>query len=780
MDERVRRILEYDKIAGQIALHAISAPGNGRCLALEPQGDAARSRRVMELTICADEAWTHIGGNPMQPFEDCSVFVERCTAGGISSPAELLLCANTLRAIRLVKSGLTNEAKGSLLTLVEALTPFPQVESEIFRCILSQEEIADDASAELRGIRRQIRLASERVRQKLNEIMTSSTMRTKLQDNIITMRNGRYVVPIKAEQAGSVDGLEHDRSASGATVFIEPLAVLRANNELREYQAAERNEIQRILQRLGGLIGAHTDSLNVSIDVMGELDLIFAKVGWGRAQKAVCPQLTSGGTMKVMGARHPLIAKDQVVPIDLVCGGETRALIITGPNTGGKTVTLKTAGLFILLAQSGVYLPCEKAVMPHYDALYADIGDEQSIEQSLSTFSSHMVNLVDIIQNAKHGTMVLADELGVGTDPVEGAALAIALLQTLTKQGANVIATTHYSELKAFAMSEPGFVNAGMEFDMTTLRPTFRLMIGSAGSSNAFEISRRLGLPNDVIELAKQQVSLEAMRLERAIAAAEALRVLAQKQMQEALNRGQEERLALQSELNELRKRAQKDEKHAGEALEKARRTLERARNEASEAVELARQAAAVQNKREREQLLQSARTSLKEIQRLQGDLEEEEQQEDGLQTPSSIEVGQTVYVLSIRADATVLSQPDGRGEVQVQAGIVKLLVPANQLRVAKASKDNSSARVQRQDMSVPMDIDVRGMTVDEASMAIDMHLDAAVLSGLEWTNIIHGKGTGALRIGVRAFLQKHPHVKGMRSGGYGEGGDGVTVVELR
>ncbi len=643
MDERVRRILEYDKITGQIASYALSKPGKERCHQLAPQRDASLSRHMMELTACADESWTRTGGNPIQPFEDCREFLERCSAGAIPSPGDLLKAANTLRAIRLVRSGLINEARAPLLELVEALMPPRQVEQEIFRCILSEEEIADDASAELKNIRRQIRLATERVRQKLNEIIASASMRAKLQESIITMRNGRYVVPVKAEQASSVEGLEHDRSSSGATVFIEPLSVLRANNELREYQAEERNEIQKVLQNLGALIGGYSESLCVSINCMIELDLVFAKTGWGRAHKAVCPKLAADGAMQIFGARHPLIPSGQVVPTDVVCGGETRALIITGPNTGGKTVTLKTAGLFVLLAQSGVYLPCEKAVMPHFNALYADIGDEQSIEQSLSTFSAHMVNLVAIVRNAGKGTMVLADELGVGTDPVEGAALAIALLQTLIKNGADVIATTHYSELKAFAMSEPGFVNAGMEFDMATLQPTYRLIIGSVGSSNAFEISKRLGLPDEVIELAKQHVSQEAMRLERAISEAENLRILAQNQFQEVMERGREERNALQCELDGLRKRAQKDEMRASDTLEKARRTLETARKDADEAVELARKAAAAQNKQERDQLLQSARVSIKRMQKLSRDLDEQEQTEDGLQIPGSIEVGQTV-----------------------------------------------------------------------------------------------------------------------------------------
>ena len=668
------------------------------------------------------------------------------------------------------------------MPLMESLTPQLLIEQEIFKCIVNEEEISDDASAELRNIRRQIRLASEQVRQKLNEIISSASMRTMLQDNIITMRNGRYVVPVKAEYASAVSGLEHDRSSSGATVFIEPLAVLQANNALREYQAAERNEIQRILQALGQMIGNKCESISYSIDAMGEMDLLFAKVGWGRANKAVCPKLYADGSLAIKAARHPLIAKDRVVPIDIDFGGDMKALIITGPNTGGKTVTLKTVGLFILLAQSGVFLPCAKADLPCFESLFADIGDEQSIEQSLSTFSSHMVNLVEILKRAKQRAMVLVDELGVGTDPIEGAALAIAILQQLTDQGAKVIATTHYSELKSFAMSEPGYTNAGMEFDLATLRPTYRLLVGYAGSSNAFEISRRLGLPDEVIENAKEQVKEEAMRLESAICAAEALRIAAHRELEQTRQQAEQERRAFEAELESIRKQAQKDERRAKDTLSKAQRTLELAKQQADEAIDMARQAASAESRNERERLLQSARSSQRTLAGLKSDLEEQGKEQDQRAIPRSIEIGDKVYVQSLRTTATVLAKPDAKGDVFVQAGIMKVYVPKDQLRVADApeEKGKDASRIKREDKGVPMEIDVRGMNVDEAVCVIDMHLDSAFLAGMLQTSIIHGKGTGALRAGVRAYLKRHPHIKSMRSGGYGEGEDGVTIVELK
>lgn len=782
MEERVRRILEYDKIAAQIASHAISDLGKRHCADMRPMTKHELVQRLLEMTGGAQSVMLQLGGNPMQPFEDIRELLNRCAVGGIPAPGELLFAAKTLRSIRLVKSRIAQANEiGTLATLLNGLSPAQRIEEEIFRCIIGEEEIADDASTELRRIRRQIKLASERVRQKLNEIMQSASSRPMLQDAIITMRNGRYVVPVKAEFAGAMGGLEHDRSASGATVFIEPLAVLKANNELRELEAAERNEIQRILQALGGLLGEVKESVALSIENLGELDLLFAKADWAKAQKAVFPEVGAGGGMKLVAARHPLISRDRVVPIDLVLDVDTKALIITGPNTGGKTVTLKTAGLFVLLAQSGVFLPCDKAQLPFFHALYADIGDEQSIEQSLSTFSSHMVNLVDIVRHAGSGTLVLADELGVGTDPVEGAALAIAMLEALTGQGATVIATTHYSELKSFAMTEPGYVNAGMEFDSQTLMPTYRVMIGFASSSNAFEISRRLGLPDEIIENAKEKVSDEAMRLEDAIRAAENLRMLAQRQLQQALDNGKVEREALERELDLLRQKAQKDGQRAKETLEKARRMLEDAKTEANSAIELARQAASAQNNRERELLLQQARTTVRAMSDLSADLGSDPEEEDAGEPLVRFEIGERAFVASLKTEATILSKPDGKGDVQVQAGILKLTVPKGQLRrAAKKAEAIPAARVKREDRAVPMQIDVRGLTVDEAVVVIDMHLDACILSGMQQTGIIHGKGTGALRAGVRAYLQSHTHVRSIRRGEYGEGDDGVTVVELK
>ena len=780
MEERVKRILEYDKIMRQVADSTVSEPGFARCCALSPYTDAQAVQLSLSLTSEADAVWTRRGGNPMERFSDCEEILSRCAIGATPAQGDLLTVAQTLRAVRVVQRKILDaQAQEPLQSLAKQLQPFRMAEEEIFRCIRNEEELFDDASTELRNIRRKARIANEQLRTRLQAFITSSTYKNMLQDALVTQRNGRYVVPVKAEYAGAVKGLEHDRSASGSTVFIEPLAVLEANNELRELQAAERHEIERILQHLGKLVGQQQDAINASVQTMIQLDLCFAKAAWGRRHHAICPTIVQEDTLVLQAARHPLIDPQEVVPVDIMCGGQTRALIITGPNTGGKTVTLKTAGLFALLAQTGLYVPCTKAELPIFSAVFADIGDEQSIEQSLSTFSSHMVNLVEILQKTGRHCLVLVDELGAGTDPVEGAALAIAILQRLVEKGSLAIATTHYSELKSFAMTTPGFLNAGMEFDLESLRPTYRLLIGFAGSSNAFEISRRLGMPEDVIVCAKGHVEQGAASLEQALEAAEALRLQALKERDSARTAVQEERIRWRQEQQQAQRALEKEKKRAQELLHKAEQVLGRAREEADEAIEAARAAARAQTSAEREQHLQHARQARKNMQ----DIPSWQEKEPEGSIPKQLSVGDTVFVPKFHADATVLKQPDAKGNVYIQAGAMKISVPLQSLRVQpKAPKKvkASAAHVKRAHKETPMELDVRGMTVEEACMVVDQHLDQAVMNGMSLATIIHGKGTGALRTGVRNYLKRHPHVQNMRSGLYGEGEDGVTVVELK
>lgn len=780
MEERVKRILEYDKIMRQVADLTVSEPGFARCCALSPHTDVQAVRFALSMTSEAEAVWSRRGGNPMERFSDCEEILSRCAIGATPTQSDLLTVAQTLRATRVVQHKILDaQVQEPLLSLVQQLQPFRMAEDEIFRCIRNDEELFDDASVELRNIRRKARVANEQLRARLQAIITSSTYKNMLQDALVTQRNGRYVVPVKAEYASAVKGLEHDRSASGSTVFIEPLAVLEANNELRELQAAERHEIERILQHLGKLVGQQRDAINASVQTMIQLDVCFAKAAWGRRHKAVCPVIVEQDTLLLQAARHPLIASEEVVPVDITCGGEIRALIITGPNTGGKTVTLKTAGLFVMLAQTGMFVPCAKAELPIFSAVFADIGDEQSIEQSLSTFSSHMVNLVEILRKTGQHCLVLVDELGAGTDPVEGAALAIAVLQSLVEKGSLAIATTHYSELKSFAMTTPGFLNAGMEFDLESLRPTYKLLIGFAGSSNAFEISRRLGMPEEVIRCAKGHVEQGAASLEQALAAAETLRLQAEKERELARTAIEEERLRWHQEQQQAQRTLEKEKKRAQELFYKAEQVLSQARQEADEAIEAAKAAARAQTSTEREHYLQQARQARRNMQEVPSWQEKEEEGS----VPQRLSAGDTVFVPKFHTTATVLKEPDAKGNVYIQAGAMKVSVPLGSLRLQPQDKKkpkSASARIKRAQKEAPMELDVRGMTVDEACMVIDQHLDQMVMNGMSLATIIHGKGTGALRAGVRGYLKRHPHVRSMRSGLYGEGEDGVTVVELK
>ena len=776
MNERTFRILELDKILAVLAGFAVSEPGARLCASAQPHCDLATVRHAQEETAAADTLWAKQGGNPMESYFDCTVAAARCATGALPTTIELLQIAQTLKAVRIVKDHL-REAEGPVHALALRLAPQRYLEEEIFRCILAEDEIADTASSTLRDLRRAIRAAHEKIRSRLQNIITSSEYKTALQDTIITQRNGRYVVPVKAEHIHTLRGLEHDRSHSGATVFIEPLSVLEANNELRELQAKERQEVERILRTLGGMAGSVKEEIAGNVRTLAALDFAFAKAALARHYKAVKPIVQDGDTLCITAARHPLIDTGKVVPIDVSCGGEVRALIVTGPNTGGKTVTLKTTGLLALMAQTGLFLPCEKAEMPVFSDIFADIGDEQSIEQSLSTFSSHMVNIVAILQAAQAGTLVLMDELGAGTDPIEGAALATAILEYVRDAGAVAMVTTHYSELKSFAMTHPGFLNAAMEFDVDTLKPTYRLLTGYAGNSNAFAISKKLGLPESVIQRARDHVDEDAAKVEHVLAKAEQLRLQAKAEYQQAQRHREADARLLEQERAEAEAAIVRERRKLEKLEEKANKQLIRARELAEEAIEEAKRAAKAQSNQERERALQRARDIARTI--------SPEQEETAVQQaapPATLRAGDTVYMTTTGATATVLTPPDAKGEVTLQAGILKVTAHKDTLRLAEKPKQKSAVggRVQRQQAAVPMSIDVRGMTVDEAEMVIDQHLDAASLSGLRELSIIHGKGTGALRAGVQRFLKQHPHVKTYRMGAYGEGDAGVTIAELK
>jgi DNA mismatch repair protein MutS2 len=606
-----------------------------------------------------------------------------------------------------------------------------------------------------------------------------------LQEPIITIRSDRYVVPVKQEHRSSFPGIVHDQSGSGATLFIEPMGVVETNNELRRHQLAEEKEIERILAALTAQVDSVGAEIGSTLSGMAALDLIFAKGAFSLALRGVCPTAAEDGILRITGGRHPLIPPKDVVPISLELGRTFDALIITGPNTGGKTVTLKTAGLFVLMAQSGLHVPAGCGTeMGIFHQVYADIGDEQSIEQSLSTFSSHMTNIVDILQHARRGDLVLFDELGAGTDPTEGAALAMAILDSLHGQGIAVMATTHYSELKLYALSKAGVENASVEFDVETLRPTYRLMLGIPGKSNAFEISRRLGLKEALVDGAKAYLSQEDIRFEDIMGNIARDRSLAETEREQAAQARQEmDRLRAQLK----REQAELESKKAAQlskAKEDARRLVREARDTAEEIIHKLRQLGKEADEKARNKAIEEARKKLRTaLGGLEEGLHPRGSGEKGYAPAGTLRLGQTVYITTLDQKGQVLSLPDGNGEAQVQVGILKMTVSKDHLRQisdAPESPGQSSRRITPRTVSVTSELDLRGENAEEALLRTDHYLDEAFLAGLNEVTLIHGKGTGVLRSVIHQQLRQHPHVASFRLGRYGEGEAGVTVVQLK
>ena len=605
-----------------------------------------------------------------------------------------------------------------------------------------------------------------------------------LQENIVTVRNGRYVIPVKQEYRQFVPGLVHDQSGTGATLFIEPMAVVELGNELKQWTAKEREEIERILSELSAQVGAQAEALTCNAELLTQLDLIFAKGQLSRDMNGVLPHMNEAGRIRLKRARHPLIPRETVVPCDLWLGQDFTTLIVTGPNTGGKTVTLKTVGLLTLMAQSGLHVPAELGTeLSVFEQVYADIGDEQSIEQSLSTFSSHMTNIVEIMREVTDRDLVLFDELGAGTDPTEGAALAQTILDTLLRRGVRTLATTHYSELKAYALSTPGVENASVEFDVSTLRPTFRLSIGVPGKSNAFEISRRLGLSEEIIERARELLSANDVRFEDVIAGAEYQRQIAERE-RTAAEQARAETVRLRDEAETLyREMEEKRRTSERKAKEEARRIVENARRDAetviSELKRMKKEGGTAGREAEINALRRQMQSSLEGLAEGLASANP-----DGSAAPKSLKVGDLVDIVHLNTRGTVLSVPDERGEVQLQAGIMKLRANISQLRLVQESapKKQKSTVMVRSDAAsrtVRMECDVRGMALGEALIEVEKYLDQAVMAGMNEVAIVHGKGTGTLRQGIQQHLKRYPHVKSFRLGQYGEGESGVTIVTL-
>lgn len=784
MEKRILKTLEYDKILAMLKERASCCISRELVDTMEPSGDFDTVERELKLTAEAETLFYKTGRSPVDDFPDMRHCLERMHAALFLSTGELLGIASCLKAARIAKDILAKEVgeESYLYNLAGLLITHRSAEEEINRCIINEDEIFDGASPALARIRRAMRLANEKVREKLNSMIRSTAYQKYLQEPIITIRNGRFVIPVKQEYRQQVPGLIHDQSGSGATLFIEPSAVVELGNEYKKLLAEEADEIERILTELTAMLAPYADEIREDLNIMGQIDLVFAKAKLSRELNAVMPRLNRNNYVRIVRGRHPLIPADRVVPIDIWIGRDYRSLIITGPNTGGKTVTLKIVGLFALMVQSGIFVPAnEGSEFPVFEHIYADIGDEQSIEQSLSTFSSHMKNIVGILDKADENSLVLLDELGAGTDPIEGAALAMSILEELNERHCICVSTTHYSEIKAFAMTHEGMENASMEFDIDRLCPTYRLYIGIPGKSNAFEISSRLGLPNSIIDKAKGFLKGEDVRFEDIISSAQSQHRIAEEERKMAEEARAEleklradaerERRKLDEDRNRLQAKAKEDAKRI---VADTKREMEKLIVEIRSIKDIDRSAA--------DRVIQAARDTLRATETAVNE-KEAIKKEDNTKPPKTVRAGDTVNIVTLDQKATVLSAPDSKGEVMVQAGVMKLNVKLKDIRLIeekKAAAPTSGKVGLGAGKQVGLELDVRGMLVDEANIIVDRYLDDAYNAGLSEVNIIHGKGTGALRAGVQAFLKRHPLVKGYRMGSYGEGDAGVTVVTLK
>lgn len=784
MNEKYIKVLEYYKILEMLKEYAVSDMGKERAMSLRPSSEEREVRLLQAQTEEAMSVIAYAGGNPMSSFTDVREYLRLSTIGATLSMKGLLAVADALRACRAVRRQLVTDREDTpnLTELGSRIATNRMLEEDILNAIISEEEMSDHASPELYDIRRHVRMINDKVRDRLNSYIRSSATQKYLMDSIITMRNGRYVIPVRAEHRQQVPGLVHDQSGTGSTLFIEPMAVVEMGNELKEWNLKERQEIERILKEFSLRLAPDAPLIAKSLDIMADIDVIFAKAYLSREMKAVEPKLNTKGKINLIRARHPLIDPEKVVPSNLWMGEDFTTLVVTGPNTGGKTVTLKTVGLLTLMAQSGMQIPAAfGSELAIFEEVYADIGDEQSIEQSLSTFSSHMTNIVSILDTVTPSSLVLFDELGAGTDPTEGAALAMAILEHLLNMKVTTLATTHYSELKAFALSTKGVENASVEFDVETLRPTYRLSIGVPGKSNAFEISRKLGLPDHLIDAANERLTRDQIRFEDVIANAEYHRQIAEKERKLAEDAHLETQ-KLRAEAEKIRKEVENQrEVMMKKAKEDAKKVLQKAQRESETIISELKKAKAGVSIKEHE--LHGMRA------RLQGGIDEMSDtikiKEDGEgETLKNIVVGDKVLLSHIGTAAAVLALPDSKGEVMVQAGAMKMKVPVKVLRKApeepKKKPKGGASKVSVAPRQAQMECDVRGMTVEEALVQVDLFIDGACLNSLKQVSVIHGKGTGALRSGIHSHLKRHPSVSEFRLGRYGEGEDGVTILTLK
>ncbi len=789
MEQKTLKTLEYHKILAMLAGFAKNEETQTRIEGLEPSSDFRAVEQTLSETDAAVTLILKYGAPELLTVFSVKEPLKRLHIGGSLNMGELLNLARILKNARTLKS-LTAEQSGVLYGYLESLTPDKVMEDRIFGSILSEEEMADGASPELSNIRRKIKSASNKIKNSLDSMIHSSHYQKFLQDPIVTLRNNRYVVPVKAEHRSDVRGIAHDFSASGGTVFIEPESVVNANNELHELELKEKAEIERVLLELSGQAAELTEILDYNFDTLIHLDFVLAKAKLALSMKATCPILSRDGFVDIKKGRHPLIDPKKIVPTDVFLGKDFDSLIVTGPNTGGKTVVLKTVGLFCLMAQAGLHIPAaEGSTMPVFDSIFADIGDEQSIEQSLSTFSSHMTNIVRITEKVTDNSLVLFDELCSGTDPTEGAALAISILESIRQAGAKTVATTHYSELKLYALSTDGVENASCEFDVNTLSPTYRLLIGVPGKSNAFAISSRLGLPHHIIDRAKERLSEENIRFEDILTSIERNRqTTEQASLESQAMRKEIEDLKLQLERERDKIEKQKD-KIYDRAREKADKIIQRAQEETDALLEEVKAARKAKDERETLRVMEELKKEL--------GLKKKKNKSPKAKAPSikssqvsihSLRLGATVMLNDLGDKGSILSINEKDNTVTVQVGIMKVNSRVENLTLLE-EEQNTDKRAYTpprktqsgiRSGSVKTEVDLRGMLLEEALLEADKFLDESSMAGLHSVSIIHGKGTGTLRSGIQQMLRKHPQVKSFRLGKYGEGENGVTIVEMK
>lgn len=794
MNEKVLHTLEYNKILDQLTEYAFSADAKSRCQKLRPITDRAQIEQLQQQTSDALSRLFKYGSLSFSGVTDIRDSLKRLEIGGALSAIELLRVCSLLESAKRAKAFARSQEDNdqpddSLTGLFAGIEPLTPLCDEIRRCIPSEDEIADDASSTLHSIRRSMRGMNDKIRAQMNSMINNTTTRSYLQDTVITMRDGRYCLPVKAEAKSLVPGMIHDQSSTGSTLFIEPMAVVNLNNEYKELQLREQEEIEVILAGLSNLTASYATQLLADYELLTDLDFIFARAAFAQTYNGVAPLFNDDGRIHIRKGRHPLLDPKKVVPIDVRLGEDFRLLIVTGPNTGGKTVSLKTVGLLTLMGQSGLHIPAsERSELGIFDEVFADIGDEQSIEQSLSTFSSHMVNIIRILEQVNDRSLVLFDELCAGTDPTEGAALAISILSKLHLYGARIMATTHYSELKVYALSTPGVENACCEFDVATLSPTYRLLIGIPGKSNAFAISEKLGLPTDLIADAKGRISKSEGDFEDLIADLEKSRSTIEREQLE-INQYKAEIESLKEKLEQKQERLDSSrDKILREANEQAYNILKEAKDVADETIRNFNKygkAGAPVSEMEKERTKLRGKMD-KAAQKMS---EQKKASVPNHNVPKKLRIGDSVKVISMNLKGTVHSLPNARGDLYVQMGILRSLVNINDLILLEEDAAPGTKKFQKtsagkikmsKSASVSTEINLIGKTTDEAIPLLDKYLDDAYLAHLPSVRIVHGKGTGALRNAVQAHLKRLKYVKSFHLGEFGEGDAGVTIAEFK